>query len=60
MIRIPAQKAMHDGDAKGARIWGLIDIASGEILRLAELRDPMAGPITHVFNPCLLYTSRCV
>ena len=51
VIRIPAQKAMHDGDAKGPRIWGLIDCDSGRILRLAELRDPMAGPITHVFNP---------
>lgn len=51
VIRIPAQKAMHDGDAKGPRIWGLIDIGTGRILRLAELRDPMAGPITHVFNP---------
>ncbi len=51
VIRIPAQKAMHDGDAKGPRIWGLIDCDSGRVLRLAELRDPMAGPITHVFNP---------
>ena len=51
VIRIPAQKAMHDGDAKGPRIWGLIDCADGRILRLAELRDPMSGPITHVFNP---------
>lgn len=47
VLRIPAKTAMHDGDAFGTRIWGLIDPASGRIDRLSNLRDPMAGPITH-------------
>lgn len=51
VLRIPAKSAMHDGDAFGTRIWGLIDPASGQIARLSNLRDPMAGPITHVRDP---------
>lgn len=51
VLRIPAKKAMHDGDAFGTRIWGLIDTTSGQIARLANLRDPMAGPITHWLDP---------
>lgn len=51
VIRVPAKKAMHDGDAFGTRIWGLIDCASGQVVKLANLRDPMAQAISHWMNP---------
>lgn len=53
VIRLPAKTAMHDGDAIGERIWGLIDVASGEVTRLRSLRDPHAGDLTHGNNPDL-------
>jgi hypothetical protein len=51
VIRLPAQGAMHDGDAEGRRLWGLIDIATGEILRLRDLRNPEAPDQTHAADP---------
>lgn len=53
VLRLPAKAAMHDGDAVGERIWALIDIASGEVVRLRSLRDPLAGDLTHGNNPDL-------
>ena len=53
VIRLPARSAMHDGDAIGERIWGLIDIASGEVIRLRSLRDPHSGDLIHGNNPDL-------
>lgn len=53
VIRLPAKSAMHDGDADGERIWGLIDLKSGEVIRLRSLRDPLAGDLTHGNNPDL-------
>ena len=53
VIRLPAKTAMHDGDAVGERIWGLIDLATGEVIRLRSLRDPLAGDLTHGNNPDL-------
>jgi Sugar-transfer associated ATP-grasp len=47
VIRVPAKSAMHDGDAFDTRVWGLIDLASGKILKLRNLRDPMSPDITH-------------
>lgn len=55
VIRLPAREAMHDGDAKGERIWGLIDVASGEVMRLRSLRDPEAGDLTHGNDPALRF-----
>jgi hypothetical protein len=51
VIRLPAAQAMHDGDADGQRIWGLVDLDSGEILRLRDLRDPMAPGMVHGHDP---------
>ncbi len=53
VIRLPAKSAMHDGDADGERIWGLIDLKTGEVIRLRSLRDPRAGDLTHGNNPDL-------
>ncbi len=47
VIRLPAKSAMHDGDALETRIWGLIDLASGQIARLRSLRDPLSPDLTH-------------
>lgn len=55
VIRLPARDAMHDGDAKGERIWGLIDVRSGEVVRLGSLRDPQAGDLTHGNDPGLRF-----
>ncbi|NJS40585.1 MAG: hypothetical protein HC783_18090 [Rhodobacteraceae bacterium] len=46
VIRLPAKSAMHDGDALEARIWGLIDLASGQVVKLRSLRDPLAPDMT--------------
>lgn len=51
VLRLPAPKAMHDGDAKGRRIWALVDLETGRVARLADLRDPMAQPLTHAADP---------
>jgi Sugar-transfer associated ATP-grasp len=53
VIRLPAKTAMHDGDAVGDRIWGLIDVTSGEVIRLRNLRNPEAGDLTHGNTPDL-------
>ena len=47
VIRVPAKSAMHDGDAFDTRIWGLIDMASGIITKLRNLRNPMSADVTH-------------
>ena len=51
VIRLPAKTAMHDGDAKDERIWGLVDIASGEVVKLRILRDPQADDQRHGNDP---------
>lgn len=51
VIRLPAKTAMHDGDAKDERIWGLIDIPSGEVVKLRILRDPQADDLRHGNDP---------
>ena len=51
VIRLPAKTAMHDGDAKDERIWGLLDIASGEVVKLRILRDPQADDQRHGNDP---------
>ncbi len=51
VIRLPAKSAMHDGDADGTRIWGLIDNASGQIVKLRDLRDPQSPDLTHGNDP---------
>jgi len=51
VIRLPAKTAMHDGDADDERIWGLIDIASGKVVKLRSLRDPHAGDLVHGNDP---------
>jgi len=51
VVRIPAKKAMHDGDAFGTRVWGLIDPGTGRIEKLSNLRNPMGPAITHWLNP---------
>ena len=51
VIRLPAKTAMHDGDADGTRIWGLIDIADGRIVKLRNLRDPQTPDLTHGNDP---------
>jgi len=55
VIRLPARSAMHDGDAPDQRIWGLIDIATGTIVKLRELRDPMTPDLTHGHDPDLAF-----
>ena len=47
VLRIPAKKAMHDGDHSGTRVWGLVDMATGALTRLRNLRDPVTPDITH-------------
>ena len=47
VIRLPAKTAMHDGDADDTRIWGLIDIATGKITKLRNLREPQSSDLTH-------------
>ena len=51
VIRLPAPKAMHDGDAEGRRIWGLIDLDSGRIVKLRDLRSPETPDLTHAADP---------
>jgi Sugar-transfer associated ATP-grasp len=51
VIRLPAKTAMHDGDADDTRIWGLIDIASGKIVKLRSLREPQSPDLTHGNDP---------
>ena len=51
VIRLPAKSAMHDGDAFDLRIWGLIDIATGRIVKLRNLRDPLTPDMTHGHDP---------
>lgn len=51
VIRLPAKTAMHDGDADDERIWGLIDLDSGKVIKLRSLRDPHAGGLTHGNDP---------
>lgn len=53
VIRLPAKTAMHDGDAKDQRIWGLIDIGTGEVVKLRILRDPLAEDQRHGNDPDL-------
>ena len=53
VIRLPAKAAMHDGDAKGTRIWGLINLDSGRVEKLRSLRDPHAGDLQHGNDPDL-------
>lgn len=51
VIRLPAKTAMHDGDADDTRIWGLIDIATGQIAKLRNLREPQSADLTHGNDP---------
>jgi Sugar-transfer associated ATP-grasp len=51
VIRLPAKAAMHDGDAKGTRIWGLVNLEAGRIEKLRSLRDPHAGDLRHGNDP---------
>ena len=51
VIRVPAKTAMHDGGAADARIWGLIDLATGTITKIRNLRDPMTADVTHWLDP---------
>jgi hypothetical protein len=51
VIRLPAKSAMHDGDALDVRIWGHIDVASGKIAKLRNLRDPQTPDLTHGHDP---------
>jgi len=53
VIRLPAKSAMHDGDADDLRIWGLIDLESGQIVKLRPLRDPLSPDLTHGNDPDL-------
>jgi len=53
VIRLPAKTAMHDGDANGQRIWGLLDIGSGEVVKLRILRDPQTEDLRHGNDPDL-------
>ncbi len=47
VIRVPAKTAMHDGDAFDTRVWGLIDLGTGRITRIRNLRDPLTPDLTH-------------
>ncbi len=51
VIRLPAKTAMHDGDADDTRIWGLIDIATGTVTKLRNLRDPQTPDLIHGNDP---------
>ncbi|MFC3087671.1 sugar-transfer associated ATP-grasp domain-containing protein [Tabrizicola soli] len=51
VIRLPARTAMHDGDALDLRIWGLIELETGRIARLRNLRDPLTPDLTHGHDP---------
>jgi Sugar-transfer associated ATP-grasp len=51
VIRLPAKSAMHDGDADDLRIWGLIDLGTGQITKLRNLRDPQSPDLTHGNDP---------
>jgi len=51
VLRIPARTAMHDGDAVGRRVWGLVDVETGTIVRLRNLRDPLTPDIVHLLDP---------
>lgn len=51
VLRVPAKKAMHDGDARGKRVWALVDLDSGAVGPLRDLKDPVAPPLTHWLDP---------
>lgn len=53
VIRLPAKNAMHDGDAIGERIWGQVELGTGEVVRVRSLRDPLVGDLVHGNNPDL-------
>lgn len=53
VIRLPAQSAMHDGDATGRRIWALIDHQTGHVTKLRAFRDALGPDLTHAHDPGL-------
>lgn len=60
VLRLPAKKAMHDGDALGTRVWALIDLASGEVGPLRDLKDPVAPAVTHWLDAKRPLTGLCL
>ena len=51
VLRIPSQTAMHDGDTVNARIWCMIDLKTGAIIRARNPRDAVAPDVTHWLDP---------
>jgi hypothetical protein len=51
VLRVPAKGSMHDGDAHGQRVWALIDLATGEVGPLRDLKDPVVPPVRHWCDP---------
>jgi hypothetical protein len=47
VLRVPAKRAMHDGDARSQRVWALVDLNTGTVGPLRDLKDAMAAPVTH-------------
>ncbi len=51
VLRVPSQTAMHDGDTVNSRIWCVIDLASGAIIRARNPRDAVSPDVTHWLDP---------
>lgn len=51
VLRIPSQTAMHDGDTVNTRIWCVIDLKTGAIIRARNPRDAVAPDVTHWLDP---------
>lgn len=44
VLYLPPKHSMHVGRS---RVWGLVELASGEVRQLRHVRDPMGPPIKH-------------
>ena len=51
VLRIPSKTAMHDGDTVNTRIWCVIDLKTGAIIRARNPRDAFAPDVTHWLDP---------
>lgn len=51
ILRIPSKTAMHDGDSVNQRVWCVIDLQSGRIVKARDPQDAVGPDITHWLDP---------
>lgn len=47
VLRIPSKTAMHDGDSVNTRVWCVVDLASGRIIKARDPQDAVSPDVTH-------------